>query len=107
VNGAGGAPDPRLRFRVYIGGRLVDETWVDCSAPGAGAVADAVQARHEALAADADHEGVPWVIEVYDPEQPDSIPFRLGTDPTGMVLPVPATPRAVETLLLPEPRDPP
>lgn len=105
MNGAGGgAEDPRLRFRVWVAARMVDEVWVDTSEPGAGAVVDTVQLRHELLAMEADSLGQVWLIEVYDPAAvPGHEYVRFGTDAAGMVSPMelPLAPREVRNLFLP------
>lgn len=82
--------DSRLRFRVYIGGELADEHWLDALAPGAAGQMAAVRARHLALTEDAAEAGEPWLVEVFDPgEAGDRAYIRLGTDTEGMLDPLP------------------
>lgn len=82
--------DPRLRFRVWIAGRLVEQVWIDATNPDAASHSEAVQARHAALVAEAERCDQPWLIEIYDPSKPEHEAFlRIGTDTAGMVDPIP------------------
>jgi hypothetical protein len=79
-----GAVDARLRFRVWIAGRLAAEHWFDALNIDPAEVGE-VAAEHGALAADADHRGLPWLLEVYDPAQNCGHEYiRWGTDQAGM-----------------------
>jgi hypothetical protein len=72
-----------LRMRLWIDGKLADEVWV-----GDEHEAEAVSARHQAIAADADAAGQLWLVEVLDPEEPsDRAHMRFGTDSAGMIFP--------------------
>jgi hypothetical protein len=83
--------DPRLRFRVWIGGKLIREDWTASPAEGRR-LAD----EHRALV---DAATDPWLIEVYDPDQPAQIAhLRFGTDTAGMTCPV-------QVILAPQGRD--
>jgi hypothetical protein len=69
-----------LRFRVWVGGRLLLEEWI--TAPDHAAVA---AVKHAAVALDT---GEPWLVEVFDPEAPAAEAYmRFGTDTAGMVDP--------------------
>ena len=96
--------DPRLRFRLWIDGELLDEAWIDSNDADADEQGTAVQRRHEQLAAEAEGYGYPWLIEVYDPAQPpDQAYIRFGTDRDGMTEPAELrdAPRALRDLFLP------
>jgi|HubBroStandDraft_6_1064221.scaffolds.fasta_scaffold33187_7 hypothetical protein len=78
--------DMRLRFRVYVDGEIADESWV-----GVGSDVDGEQLalKHRALCDAASDHGQLWLIEVYDPGEPEHAAYyRFGTDPAGMVLPI-------------------
>ena len=76
--------EARLRFRVWIAGRLAAEHWFDALHLDVAEVAE-VGARHGALAAEADAAGRPWLLEVYDPAQLCGHEYlRWGTDQAGM-----------------------
>ena len=96
--------DPRLRFRLWIDGELLDEVWIDSNDADADEQATAVQKRHEQLAAEADGYGYPWLIEVYDPAEPSETAYvRFGTDREGMTEPAELrdAPRHMRDLFLP------
>lgn len=83
-----GYPDG-LRLRLWIGGKLADETWIT-QGPGGLAASEATAARHGSACVAADEAGVAWLLEVFDPDAPeDSAYLRFGTDEAGMVCPVP------------------
>lgn len=85
--------DPRLRFRVWVGGQLVADEWIDVTQPGAQAEANRVQAAHATMTAAAHERGEVWLCEVYDPAQPEHQAYlRFGTDRTGMHDPAPVGP---------------
>lgn len=85
-----GGADPRLRFRMWVDGRLVDEMWVDAGNPDAERITDAARDRHQAMAARADRDDLVWLVEVFDPgELPERAYVRMGTDRAGMVAPEP------------------
>jgi hypothetical protein len=90
--------DPRLRFRVYVDGRLRVETWIDCIDADASAAADEAARLHAAITDAAAAAGSVWLTEVYDPDQPEANAYlRFGTDRAGMT-----APRPVETIPLPD-----
>jgi hypothetical protein len=79
-----------LRLRFWIGGQLRDEVWIDTADPGASDLAGYCATYHADQAEMADAAGVPWLVEVYNPELPDEQAYiRIGTDPAGMVAPIP------------------
>jgi hypothetical protein len=83
-------PDSALRVRIYVSGQLVRERWLDAADPDALAQATAAGPLDATLceAAEAVHQ--PWLVEVYDPAQPEDLAYmRFGTDRAGMVEPVP------------------
>lgn len=83
--------DSRLRFRVWINTHLVEEVWLDVEDEHDRGRVQRVRDRHLALAADADTAGRPWLIEIYDPAQPEERAYlRFGTDRAGMVHPISA-----------------
>jgi hypothetical protein len=80
--------DPRLRHRLWINATLVDETWLDASAFDADAEADAVIEQYRRITAIADTRGLPWLVELYDPAEPEDQAYsRMGTDKRGMIDP--------------------
>ncbi len=82
--------DPRLRFRVWIAARLIDEVWLDTTSPDVQAHMASVRSHHLELVAVAERRGDPWLCEVYDPARPQGeAHVRFGTDPAGMVEPRP------------------
>jgi hypothetical protein len=82
--------DARLRFRVYLGGVLADEVWIDAADPGSRDLATMTAIMQADLCQRAALDGVPWLLEVYDPGAPPGAScLRLGTDADGMVYPVP------------------
>jgi hypothetical protein len=85
VTGRSPADDPRLRFRVWTGGVLADEHWLDPDTTSPAEV-DAASDRQAAIVARASREGVPWLVEIYDPAA--GAYTRWGTDTDGMVCPV-------------------
>jgi hypothetical protein len=90
---AGPAPaadDTRLRFRVWVAGRLADEYWLDARTADHEEI-DATAARQAAIVDAAGNAGDPWLMEIYDPARPDGAAYtRWGTDVAGMVNPVAA-----------------
>jgi hypothetical protein len=82
-----------LRFRLWVAGVLEAEQWIDVDAVGMEGQVDAVRDAHAALAAAADERGALWLAEVYNPEEPEhNAYFRFGTDPEGMIDPLPLLP---------------
>ena len=82
-------PDPRLRLRVFVDGYMAAEVWIDSSDPDARQVMTAVQHQHQVIVQAAHIAGLPWMLEVYDPELPEGCAYlRVGTDTRGMVVPL-------------------
>lgn len=82
--------DPRLRFRVYVDGVLVEEVWLDAENDADHERVLAIRERHKAMADQADADGKHWMVEVYEPALPkDRAYTRFGTDANGMVDPRP------------------
>jgi hypothetical protein len=78
---------PRVRFRIYVAGRVAAEAHAD-----GGAVRDIerIGDEHLAIAIAAHDTGQPWLVEVYDPaEPPDERYLRFGTDAALMHHPLP------------------
>lgn len=74
----------RVRLRVFVGGELADELWVDPDA------SDEEQRGHIVAAQTAADAGLPWMVELHDPSlPPDQAYMRFGTDPRGMLVPLP------------------
>jgi hypothetical protein len=74
-----------LRFRVWVDGKLTLEEWIDDPEK-----ADPAAGRH-AVAALA--SGKPWLVEIFDPDLPEEEAYiRFGSDPAGMVEPIPLEP---------------
>lgn len=73
-----------LRFRLYIDGQLLDELWVyDMFA------AHAAAASQGGVAAQAIRHGLPYLVEVFDPDaQPEHAHVRFGNDTAGMGRPI-------------------
>jgi hypothetical protein len=88
-----GDEDPRMRFRVWVAARLVDEAWADASNPDAAEHVAAIRARHKAITELAQQRGRPWLCEIYDPERPEhghtcaSAPTRPGWSTPGAATP--------------------
>ena len=79
--------DPRLRFRVFIDGELVDETWVNVCTFERLDTIEQVWARHHRLIAQAQTEGKRWLIEIHDPRIPEDQALRFGTEQAGIQQP--------------------
>jgi len=77
--------DSRLRFRMWIAGEMVDETWVDASNPDYRSHTQAIGQRHRDAAEFATARDLPWLVEWWDPETDGY--GRIGTDGDGMVEP--------------------
>jgi hypothetical protein len=78
----------RLRLRVYVDGDIADETWLpDPHNPDGG---KKVGDRHKAITDAAERDGKLWLIEFYDPDEPDETAAyrRMGTDTRMMTMPV-------------------
>jgi hypothetical protein len=72
-----------LRLRLYIGGMVTDEQWVDSAD-----LVEEIGQRHQDAAAEADARGIAWLVEIYDPAAPQEAAYlRFGTDEAGMVMP--------------------
>lgn len=69
-------------FRVYVGGKLVDEAAIDFAMPDAAGELAVVARWQGDLAADAIRRGLLYLVEV---EYPDGDHVRFGTDHAGMV----------------------
>lgn len=82
--------DPRVRFRVYIAGKLTAESWLDTSNPDYGRMSADIGDAHAELVNAAETRGQLWLIESYQPGLPEHRAYtRMGTDPAGMVDPIP------------------
>lgn len=67
---------------------LVEETWIDCSAPDYDSAAASCRKRHMAVVEESVEQGKPHLIEIMDPEQPEATRYiRYGTDKEMMKLP--------------------
>ena len=74
-----------LRLRLWIGGELRDELWINADDPNAGELTEATSAYHLRVTEMAEAAGVVWMTEVYDPAaDPDHAYLRIGTDLAGM-----------------------
>jgi len=83
-------PTARLRFRLFINDKQVDETWLDGARPGDLDLTSVVAAEHVEAAVAADRDGGSWYVEVFDPDAPDKDAImRFGTSRSAMILPVP------------------
>lgn len=81
--------DPRLRFRIWIEGKLIDEAWISVEEAGAEHQFAAIMGGHMALVETATNHGSMWLIECYDPAKPrDEAYLRIGSDTEGMVAPM-------------------
>jgi len=80
-------PETSLRFRIFVGGRLTLEQWIDAADPASGDLAAATADLHATACTQADAAGQTWQLEVFDPAVPDVL-LRIGTDTTGMILPL-------------------
>lgn len=81
--------DPRLRFRIWIDGELIDEVWFDSSNPDTEQLASAAGERNSAHTQQADRESRRWLVEMYDPAKPEHEAYvRFGTDDAGLVDPL-------------------
>lgn len=78
-----------LRARVWIDGEVKFEDVFPPMPNGAGFDAVAHSVEQMRLIVEADSNGVPWFIEIFDPGQgADQQPFRFGTDTQRMAHPV-------------------
>lgn len=74
-----------LRLRLWIGGELRDEVWIDSADANSAELASMTAAYHVRITEMAEAAGVVWMTEVYDPAaEPDRAYLRIGTDPAGM-----------------------
>lgn len=90
----------RLRFRVWIAGQLAAEQWIDALTAEPDEIT-AMSERHAALAADADRDARPWLVEVYDPDKLAGQEYvRWGTDKAAMTDPAPVTPGELDAAVL-------
>lgn len=81
--------DPRLRFRIWVDGNLAEECWFDSATASHQDFVD-VSRWHVSVTSRAADEGKVWLVEIYDPEQPEDQAYtRFGTDTAGMVQPTP------------------
>lgn len=79
-----------LRLRLWIGGELRDELWINADDPNVSELTDATAAYHLRITEMADAAGIVWMTEVYDPGQPEDRAYlRIGTDLDGMHEPRP------------------
>lgn len=77
-----------LRLRLWIGGELRDELWVDADDPNTADLTNLTAAYHRRITDMADAAGITWMTEVYNPELPEAHAYlRVGTDKAGMVDP--------------------
>lgn len=87
----------RLRLRVFTGGTLADEQWIDTASPDCLRRAEETRNRHVALVEQAVRDGRPWLVETYDPDQPEESRYiRVGTDTRGMRVPAAAEWQQIE-----------
>ena len=86
--------DSRLRLRLYVDGQLADETWLDVRDREQATIQSAITTLVYRAATDAaDERGVPWLVEVHDPDEHAPAPYlRFGTDTRGMVAPLAVPP---------------
>jgi len=74
-----------LRLRLIVDGQVRDETWIGTDPAGI----DEAARRHQQRAEAAARAGLPWLVEVYDPDAPPEEAYmRLGTDTGRMLVPV-------------------
>lgn len=80
--------DPDLaavRFRLYVGGVLVEERLIDLVTDDADTQRDAWLRTYDGHVSAAERDGLLWMLEVFDPDAPAGRQYmRLGTDPGGM-----------------------
>lgn len=84
------AVDPRLRFRVYIDGKVADEVWLNADDPVDHQRVIDVRRKHMRMTDEAERAGKAWLAEVYDPAEPvrSRAYTRFGTDVAGMIDPL-------------------
>lgn len=80
--------DPRLRFRIWVDARLMDEVWLDLHDRSAVLRVEQVWHRHQQIISRAHADNKPWLIEIYDPDKPEDQALRFGTDESGIEPPV-------------------
>jgi hypothetical protein len=86
-----------MRFRLWVGGELADEVWIDSTNPDADALMARFGTRQGKSAAEAAAAGRRWLVEVYDPALPEDHAYlRFGTDDHGMRDPVAVQPGDLE-----------
>jgi hypothetical protein len=82
--------DHRLRYRLYLNGKLAAEYWLDATNPDRETHADTIREHLKQATDRAFADGTPWLIETYDPAEPPAAAYtRFGTDTDGMVAPQP------------------
>jgi len=89
------ATTARLRIRLFLDERIVDEVWVYSDAEVMAASAD-----HYGQAREAHDAGRTWMVEFYDPSMPeDQAYLRTGTSADAMVHPhVSGDPEAIDAI---------
>lgn len=85
-------PQPRpeggmLRFRFYDNGKIITEDWLTGVHPDAG---PKLARLHRAFTEAAEIAGHVWMIEIYNPDEPDDDDayLRFGSDKAGMIMPI-------------------
>lgn len=73
-----------LRFRVWVAAQLVDQVWLDARDTAGLHQVEQVWQRHQDFIAQAEADGKPWVIEIYDASQPEDQALRFGTDKSAI-----------------------
>lgn len=77
--------DTRLRFRLYIDGRLSAEQWINVDDPDCMSHYEAIEQTFHTASSLADLAGAVWCVEHYDPAKPPAEAYtRIGSD-TGMM----------------------
>lgn len=78
-------PTPRLRMRLFVGRVMIDECWLPQTLPHVAGT------RHRAICAAAEAMGDQWMLELFDPDEPDpeAAYMRIGSAASLMVRPVP------------------
>jgi hypothetical protein len=84
----GEADRDRLRFRLYVERRVVDERWVNLAREFVERASELGDAQN-LLARQASEAGLVWHVEVFDPSRPPGMAYlRFGTDKGAMRVPI-------------------
>lgn len=73
--------DPQLRFQIWVDAHLMDEVWLSLRSRDAMPMVEQIWQRHQDIISKAEADGKRWLIEIYDPAEPEDQALRFGTTP--------------------------